>query len=121
VVGFTTGFENVGHKLYMDNFSSSLNLFNDLHIKKIYCCGTVRKSRRGMPQEFRTMKLTRGDIRTRVRGNMTTMFWKDKRHVNILMNMHHRAAEGNFRDEHGNALKSMIIQDYNRCGLFGQE
>jgi hypothetical protein len=40
------------------------------------------------------------------------MIWKDKRHVNMLTNMHHPPAEGNFRDEHGNALKPVIIQDY---------
>jgi hypothetical protein len=28
--------------------------------------------------------------------------------------MHHSPAEGNFRDEHGNALKSATIQDYNQ-------
>jgi hypothetical protein len=38
-----------------------------------------------MPQEFRkTTKLTQGDIRTRVRGHLTAMIWKDKRHVNML-------------------------------------
>jgi hypothetical protein len=68
-----------------------------------------------MPQEFRkTMKLTQGYIRTRVSGNLTAMIWKDKRHVNMLINMHHPPAEGNFHDEHGNTSKSLIIQDYNQ-------
>jgi hypothetical protein len=68
-----------------------------------------------MPQEFRkTMKLRWGDIRTRVRSNLTAMIWKDKRHVNMLMNMNHPPAEGNFCDKHGNVLKPAIIQDYNR-------
>jgi hypothetical protein len=60
------------------------------------------------------MKLTWGDVRTRVRGNLTAMIWKDKRHVNMLTNMHHPPAEGTFCDEHGNALKPVIIQDYNQ-------
>jgi hypothetical protein len=42
------------------------------------------------------------------------MIWKDKGHVNMLTNMHHPPAEGNFCDEHGNALKPAIIQDYNQ-------
>jgi hypothetical protein len=42
------------------------------------------------------------------------MIWKDKRYGNILTNTHHPPAEGNFRDEHGNALKAVIIQDYNQ-------
>jgi hypothetical protein len=58
--------ENVGHKLYKDNFFSSPDLF-DLQSRKINCCGTATLNQRGMPQEFRkTMKLTQGDIRTMV-------------------------------------------------------
>jgi hypothetical protein len=68
-----------------------------------------------MPQEFRKiLKLKWGDIRTRVRGNLTAMIWKDKRHENMLMNMHHSPAEGNFCDDHRNTLKPAIIQDYNQ-------
>jgi hypothetical protein len=115
VAGLTRRVENVGHKLYMDNFFSSPDLFNNLHSRKINCCSTVRLNRKDMPQEFRkTMKLTWGDLRTRVRGNPTAMIWKDKRHVNMLTNMHHPPAQGNFHDEHGNTLKPVIIQDYNQ-------
>jgi hypothetical protein len=68
VAGVMRRVENVGHNLYMDNFFSSPDLFTNLHSRKINCCGTVRLNRKGMPQEFRkTMKLTRGDIKTRVR------------------------------------------------------
>jgi hypothetical protein len=115
VAGLTRRAENVEHKLYMDDFFSSPDLFSDLHSRKINCCGTVGLNQKGMPQEFRkTMKLTHGDIRTRVRGNLTAMIWKDKRHVNMLTNVHHPPAEGNFHDEHVNTLKPMIIQDYNQ-------
>jgi hypothetical protein len=115
VAGLMRRVENVGHKIYMDNFFSSPDLSNNLHSRKINCCGTVRLNQKGMPQEFRkTMKLTRGDIWNRVSGNLTAMTGKDKRHVNMLTNMHHPPAEGNFHDEHGNALKPAIIQDYNQ-------
>jgi len=46
-----------------------------------------------------------------VRGNLTTMIWKDKRYVNMLMNMQHPPPEGNFCDELENALKLAIVQD----------
>jgi hypothetical protein len=63
-----------------------------------------------MPQKFRkNLKLKWGDIKTRVRGNITAIIWKDKRDVNILTNMYHPSEEGNFCDEHGNALKPAII------------
>jgi len=57
--------EGRGHKLYVDNFFSSPELFDALANKQIYCCGTVRPNRRGMPQDLvpKTTKLKRGDIR----------------------------------------------------------
>jgi len=103
--------QNVGNKLYMDNFFSSSDLFDDLHSKKIRCCGTVRLNRSSMQQEFRkAVKLKRGDIRTRVRCKLTAMIWN----VNLLNRHHpHPPAEGNFCHDHGNALKPAIRQDYN--------
>jgi hypothetical protein len=36
------GIENVGHKLFMDIFFSSSDLYDDLHTKNMHFCGTVR-------------------------------------------------------------------------------
>jgi hypothetical protein len=55
-----------------------------------------------------------GDIRTRVRGNLTAMVWKDKKNVNMLTNIHHPTAESNVCDEHGNTLKPAVVQDHNK-------
>jgi hypothetical protein len=38
----------------------------------------------------------------------------DKKDVHVLTNMHHPPTNGNFCDEHGNAIKPEIIQDNNR-------
>src|SRR5215510_12576011 len=46
------------HKLYMDNYFSSLDLFRDLATKQIYCCGTVRPKRKGMPQDLGPRRMT---------------------------------------------------------------
>jgi hypothetical protein len=40
--------------------------------------------------------------------------WKDKREMHMLTNMHNPLAECNFCDNNGNALKSAIVEDYNR-------
>jgi len=40
--------------------------------------------------------------------------WKDKRDVCLLTNIHDPPREGNYRDEHGNAIKLAIVADYNR-------
>jgi hypothetical protein len=118
VTGLMRRIENQGHKLYMNNFFSSLELFDNLDTKAINCCGTVRQNRRGMPTDFqKTLKLTRGDIKTRIRGDLTAVVWKDKRNVNLLTNMHPTPAEVNFCNGHGNAVKPKIVQYYNKHTL----
>jgi hypothetical protein len=42
VAGLMRKVENVGQKLYIDNFFSSPDLFNNLHSRKRNCCGTIR-------------------------------------------------------------------------------
>lgn len=107
--------EGVGHKLYMDDYFSSPQLFDTLLKRKINSCGTVSYNRREMPHDIRPnyIKLKRGDIITRVRGNLSAIRWKDKRDMYLLTNMHSPPLEGNFVDEFGNAIKPKVIQDYN--------
>ena len=85
VTDLTRKIEGHGHKLYMDNFFSSPELFDDLVKKQIYCCGTVRPNRRGIPQNLRpkTTKLKRGDIRIRTRADLTAILWRDKRFMHV--------------------------------------
>ncbi|PNF30391.1 hypothetical protein B7P43_G13252, partial [Cryptotermes secundus] len=61
-------------------------------------------------------RLKKGDIRVRVRWNLTALVWKDKRDVYILTNMHCPPAEGSFCDEHGNAIKPATVADYKHMG-----
>jgi hypothetical protein len=46
MTGLITRIENLRHELYMDNFLSSPDSFDDLHMKAINCCGTVRPNRK---------------------------------------------------------------------------
>ena len=75
VTNLTRGVEGFGHKLYMDNFFSSFDLFDDLAQKKISCCGTVRLHRKGMPKDLKpkTLSLKRDDIRVRTKGDLTVV------------------------------------------------
>jgi len=69
-----------------------------------------------MPKDLKpkTLRLKRGDIRVRTRGDLTAVAWKDKREVCLLTNIHDPPREGNYRNEHGNAIKPAIVADYNR-------
>jgi len=100
----------------MDNFFSSPDLYDDLAQKKMFCCGTVRLRRKGMPKDLKpnTLRLKRGEVRVRTRGDLTAVAWKDKRDMCLLTNIHDPPREGNYHDEHGNAIKPAIVVDYNR-------
>ena len=105
-----------GHKLYMDNYFSSPDLFVDFATKHIYCCGTVRPNRKGMPQDLgpKRMTLQWGDLYVRTRGDLIATLWRDKRDVRILTNMHDVPEEGNSWDNNGKAIKPQIVTVFNR-------
>jgi hypothetical protein len=74
-----------------------------------------------MPWDSRKyLKLKQGDIKTMVRGNLTAMIWKDKMNINIWTNIYPPPTDGNFCDEHGNTLKSAIIQDDRHMGYMAK-
>ena len=65
----------------------------------------MRLQRKGMPKDLKlkTLRLKRGDIRVRTRGNLTAVVWKDKRDVCLLTNIHDPPREGNYHDERDKA------------------
>jgi len=66
-----------GHTLYMYNYFSSPDLFDDLATKQINCCGTVRSNRKGIPQDLGPKRMARGDLQVRNRGDLTAILWRD--------------------------------------------
>ena len=74
-----------GHHVYMDNFFSNPTLFEDLGKEGIYCCGTARGTRKGMPETLKNAKLkNRGDFIIMQKGNLCAWVWKDKKNVFYL-------------------------------------
>ena len=69
-----------------------------------------------MPSDFgpKKLKLTKGDIRVRTRGNFTALAWKDRRDVYMLINMDPPQEEGNFCDDSKRAVKPQIMAQYNQ-------
>jgi len=106
--------EGLDHRIFMDSYSTSPALFDDLFQRKINVCGTVCHDRRGMPQDIgpKSLKMERGDIATRVRGTLWAVRWKDRQDVYILTNMTAPPVEGNFTKESGQAIKSRVVEDY---------
>ena len=45
-----------GHRVYMDNYYSSPELFGKLHCKETFSCGTGRSNRKNMPESVTKSK-----------------------------------------------------------------
>ena len=93
VLELTKKIQEPGHKLYMDNYFSSPDLFDDLRTKQINRSDTVRRNRKGHPQDLRPKRMTQGDLQVRTRGDLTAILWRDKRDVRILTNIHDPPAD----------------------------
>jgi hypothetical protein len=79
VSGLNTKIENLRHELYTDNFLSSPDLFDCLHMMAINCCGTVKSNRKEMLNDFgRKLRIKQGDIKTGVKDDLTAVLWKDR-------------------------------------------
>lgn len=83
---------NRNHIIYMDNFFSSLPLYQELLQHGTMACGTYRTNRAGFPTELTDKtslkKLARGDSIMRQKGDLTTMVWMDKKPVYVVTTAH---------------------------------
>jgi hypothetical protein len=106
-------------KIWDTNFTQTIFLFYWLtwwftHEGHGLLCYCQTKSK-GIPTDSgRRLRVNQGDITTTGRADLIATAWKDKQNVNMLTNMHCPPADGNFCNEHGNALKQATAQDCNR-------
>eukprot|EP00795_Rhopilema_esculentum_P014922 gene14922-6061_t len=78
----------IGFKQYMPQkpIKYGMKLMEDLLFdKQTYACGTIRRTRKGLPK-FDEKKMGKGDIIVHQKGESNLMLttWKDKREVNVL-------------------------------------
>ncbi|GFW58521.1 piggyBac transposable element-derived protein 4 [Trichonephila clavipes] len=89
VLELAESIKNKGRKLFMDNFFSSPELFQQLHKEyKMNSCGTMRSNRKHYPKKLAFQKMKKGDLSIKFGSGMTAMCRKDKREVFTLSNMH---------------------------------
>ena len=83
-------FLDKGYVLFMDNYYSSVPLFQELSSRGTLACGTVRSNRKGLPKDItnpgsREVKgLNRGESLYRQKGAITCVGWKDRKMVYML-------------------------------------
>ena len=77
------------HKVYFDNFFSSIPLMESLRLKKILACATIRPTRKDFPTLQEDKSLKRGEFDYRSTSDGITVFrWKDSKAVNFISNYH---------------------------------
>ena len=68
-----------GRTLWMDNFYNSPALAQRLKSLKTDCVGTLRLSRKNVPQKVKDKKLKKGEMVAQHSGLVSVLKWKDKK------------------------------------------
>lgn len=89
-----------GSLVVFDNFFSSVPLLEKLHGRKIYSCGTVRSTRKDLPEIIkgkpksanvkpkRAKPMMRGDYQFKTKNHVAATKWMDKKPVCMLSTAH---------------------------------
>jgi hypothetical protein len=88
VCELTERYLNKGHRLYFDNFYTSVDLLQYLATKQTYACGTVKANRKLLAPEILDEKMQKGEAQFWKWNTLTAVRWKDKRDVLLLSTIH---------------------------------
>jgi len=87
------------HKLFTDNFYTSLLLCKELYERGTYLCGTVQQRRKHYPEKMKVRKnsnknnLFRPQYRFATCGDYTVGLWHDRRDITFVSSMHSASVE----------------------------
>jgi hypothetical protein len=90
VLKLMDGLENEGQTVVMDNYFTSIELFQKLHVRGIYAIGTIRANRIGLPEilaDISTLNRSQqGFLEWRMYNSQTiaSVAWTDKKTVRLL-------------------------------------
>ena len=112
-------YEGKGHCLFIDNYYTSPQLLIDLLEKNKYCTGTIRTTRKNLPLDI--VPSGGGDIGTfrfATTNKLTAVWWRDRRGVYAISNMHNTSSTLVMKRPKGCKDKQptpcpTIIADYN--------
>lgn len=119
VLDLTSGLEGKNHIVYMDNFFSSLQLYEKLRNKNIFACGTVNPKRKGLPPLENEKNMLRGEFSFSVSNTGTAVYrWKDSKGVNILSTAHDPSEISTVKRKQKDGTRKtftcpLAIQEYN--------
>ena len=109
-----------GHCIYMDDFYTSPELYEESFFHSTYACGTVHPNWKGLPKAVTTAKLKKTEAVFRCSGTLLAIKWCDKRAVTVLTTIHAAVhVVTNKTGAWGNTIiKPLAIVDYiNKMGV----
>ena len=100
----------------MDNWYTSLKLFQHLESNGTAACGTARKERIMPPRSLRNESLKCGESTFRRSGNAMLLWYRDKKEVYFLSIIHQMepARTGKKNKQREDIIKPVLVNYYNR-------
>ncbi|KAG5892620.1 hypothetical protein JTB14_019709 [Gonioctena quinquepunctata] len=84
-MNLTEGFTGKTSVVAFYNFFAFVPLLEELHCKKIYAVGTVRTTRRGLPEMMKgKVSMNRGELQFKSKGVISAVKWQDSGSVTFL-------------------------------------
>lgn len=101
-----------GYCVTLDNYYNSPQLADMLLRNKTDVYGTLRKTRKEVPEELKKEKLKKGEVVAFQRGKVMILRWKDKKDVVMISTIHNPAMQ-DVQKRCGIITKPSVICDYN--------
>lgn len=119
VINLTEHLANKYHKIFFDNFFSSIPLCEYLRCNGILACGTIRTNRKDLPVLLEDKKMKRGDYDYRSTTSGVTVYkWRDAKPVHFISN-YHGVEETTVRRKQKDGTRMVVscpsvVKDYNK-------
>jgi len=97
----------------MDNFYNLPALAQRLKILKTDCVGTLRLSRKDVPQGVKEKKLKKGELVAQHSGPVSVLKWKDKKDVTMISTYHGEETRVKRMKCRQEKQKPVSVLDYN--------
>lgn len=107
-------FLNKGYCFVMDNFYNSPELYHILVNKQTDAYGTLRKNRKGLPEDFSKIKLKKDEAVCWKKDSIVVMKWQDKKEVSLISTCHDVSFQKVVPKHGPPKLKPTIVVDYNK-------
>uniref|UniRef100_A0A803JPT4 PiggyBac transposable element-derived protein domain-containing protein n=2 Tax=Xenopus tropicalis TaxID=8364 RepID=A0A803JPT4_XENTR len=103
-----------GYHLYVDNFYTSIPLFTALYCLDTPACGTINRTRKGLPRDLVSKKLNRGEVYALRNDELLAINYYDTKNVFMLTTIHDESVTVVQRVGRPPKTKPLCCREYSR-------